>query len=156
LPTQSIPRRKRRLSQAEARGWEAFQRAYAATTHALERAPETRGGLPLGEHALLAQIARGPEMGVRPTDLAARSLLTKSGITRALDRLEHDGLIERRTCPSDKRGFLVVLTARGRRLVRRSAPSHIRAIARHFADQLTTDELAVLTTALERIAATGT
>jgi DNA-binding MarR family transcriptional regulator len=156
LPTQSIPRTKRRLSEAEARGWEAFQRAYATTTHALERASETRGGLPLGEHSLLVQIARGPEFGVRPTDLVPRSLLTKSGITRALDRLERDGLLERRTCPSDKRGFLVVLTPKGRRLVRRSAPSHIRAIARHFADQLTTDELAVLTTALERVASTAT
>jgi DNA-binding MarR family transcriptional regulator len=156
LPTQSIPKTKRRLSEAEARGWEAFQRAYAATTHALEHAAETRGGLPLGEHALLVQIARGPDWGVRPTDLVARSLLTKSGVTRALDRLERSGFIERRICPSDRRGFLVVLTPRGRRLVRRSAPSHMRAITRHFADQLTSDELAVLTTAMERIASTAT
>jgi DNA-binding MarR family transcriptional regulator len=156
LPTQSIPRFRRRLSEAEIRGWEAFQRAYAATTHALERAAETRGGLPLAEHSLLAQIARGPDAGVRPTDLVARSVLTKSGITRALDRLERSGYLERRTCPSDKRGFLVVLTPSGRRLVRRSAPSHIRAIARHFAEPLTSDELAALTTALERIASTAT
>jgi len=152
LPTQSIPRSKRRLSDAEIRGWEAFQRAYAATTHALERAAETRAGLPLGEHSLLAQISRGPDSGMRPTDLAARSLLTKSGLTRALDRLEGSGLIERRVCPSDKRGFLVVLTPHGRRLVRRSAPSHLRAIARHFADPLSFDELEALTKALERIA----
>jgi len=156
LPTQSIPKSKRRLSEAEVRGWEAFQRAYATTTHVLERAAETRGGLPLADHSLLVQIARGPETGVRPTDLVARSVLTKSGITRALDRLERSGYIERRICPSDKRGFLVVLTPRGRRLVRRSAPSHVRAIAQHFAEPLTSEELAVLTTALERIAATAT
>src|SRR6266849_5754966 len=121
LLTQSIPRSKRRLSEAEIRAWEAFQRAYAATSHMLERVAESRGGLPLGEHFLLVQIARGPETGIRPTDLAALSLVTKSGVTRALDRLEQDGLVERRTCPSDKRGYLVVLTARGRRLLRRSA-----------------------------------
>ena len=154
MPTQSIPRSKRRLSEAEIRGWEAFQRAYATTTHALERAAETRGGLPLGEHSLLAQISRGPETGMRPTDLAARSVLTKSGLTRALDRLEASGLIERHVCPSDKRGSLVVLTSRGRRLVRRSAPSHLRAIARHFADPLSSAELEALTKALERIAST--
>jgi DNA-binding MarR family transcriptional regulator len=154
LPTQSIPRSKRRLSEAEIRGWEALVRAYATATHALERAADSRGGLPLGEHFLLVQIARGPETGVRPTDLAASSLLTKSGITRALDRLEQDGLIERRTCPTDKRGSLVVLTSRGRRLVKRSAPSHVRAIVRHFAEPLSSAELDVLTTALERIAAT--
>jgi DNA-binding MarR family transcriptional regulator len=152
LPTQAIPKSRRRLSEAEGRAWEAFLRAYAATSHALERAAETRGGLPIGEHFLLVQVARGPETGVRPMDLAERSLLTKSGITRALDRLERDGLLERRECPSDKRGWLVVLTAKGRHLVRRSAPGHIRAIAKHFADPLTSDEITVVTAAMERIA----
>jgi DNA-binding MarR family transcriptional regulator len=152
LPTQPIPRSKRRLSDDEIRAWEAFLRAYAATSHALERVSETRGGLPLGEHFLLVQIARGPENGIRPTDLAARSLLTKSGVTRALDRLERDGLVERRTCPSDKRGFHIFLTPRGRHLLKRSAPSHIRAITEHFADPLSGEELTVLTRAMERIA----
>ena len=82
-------------------GWEAFLRAYAVTSHALERLADSRGGLPLGEHFLLVQVARGPEEGIRPTDLAARSLLTKSGVTRAIDRLERDGLVERRSCPTD-------------------------------------------------------
>lgn len=130
-------------------------RAYATTSHALERLSESRGGLPLGEHFLLVQIARGPETGIRPTELAARSLLTKSGVTRAIDRLEKDGLVERRSCPSDGRGQHVVLTTRGRHLLRRSAPGHIRAIAKHFAEPLTGDELAVLTRALGRIAASA-
>ncbi len=136
-------------------GWEAFVRAYATTSHALERLAESRGGLPLGEHFLLVQIARGPAAGIRPTELAARSLLTKSGVTRAIDRLERERLVERRACPSDGRGQHIVLTARGQRLLRRSAPGHIRAIAKHFAEPLTPDELAVLTRALSRIAATN-
>jgi DNA-binding MarR family transcriptional regulator len=152
LPAQSIPRRKRRLTEAEIAGWEAFLRAYAATTRALEREAESRGGLPIGEHFLLVQIARGPATGLRPTELAARALLTKSGITRAVDRLERGGFVERADCPSDGRGSHVVLTAKGRRLLRRSAPGHMRAIARHFADPLTGDELRVLTAALERVA----
>jgi DNA-binding MarR family transcriptional regulator len=154
LPTQSIPRTKRRLSEAEVAGWEAFVRAYAATSHALERLAESRGGLTLGEHFLLVQIARGPEDGIRPTELAARSLLTKSGLTRAIDRLEEAGLVDRRACPTDGRGQHVLLTVSGRRLLRRSAPGHIRAIAKHFADPLTADELAVITAALERVAKT--
>jgi len=153
LTTQPIPKTRRRLSETEFRAWDAFQRAYAATALALERAAQTRGGLPLMDHTLLAQIARGPETGVRPTDLAGRGVLTKSGITRALDRLEADGLVGRRVCPSDKRGSLVVLTPKGRHLLRRAAPSHIRAIAEHFAEPLTAEELAVLTRAMERIAA---
>ena len=134
-------------------GWEAFIRAYAATAHALERLSDSRGGLPLGEHFLLVQIARGPEAGIRPTDLAALSLLTKSGLTRAIDRLERDGLVERRACPTDGRGQHILLTARGKHLLRRSAPSHMRAIAKHFADPLSAEELEILTRALGRVAA---
>ncbi len=130
-------------------------RAWAVTSHALEGEAESRGGLSLGEHFLLVLIARGPETGTRPTDLAAHALLTKSGVTRAIDRLEREGLVERRVCPTDRRGQHVLLTPGGRRLLKRAAPSHIRAIARHFADPLSARELEVMTTALERIAGTA-
>ena len=153
LTTQSIPR-KRRLSAAEIAAWEAFLLAYSATTHALEREADARLGLPLSEHFLLVQLARGPETGMRPTDLAARSLLTKSGLTRAVERLAGQGLVERRPCPTDGRVSYVALTAKGRHVVRRAAPSHVRAIAKHFADPLTGHELEVLTGAFERIART--
>ncbi len=152
MPTQLIPRTKRRLSEAEIRAWEAFLRAHAATSRVLEREADSRGGLPIGDHFLLVQIARGPEGGLRPTELAARAHLTKSGITRAVDRLERAQLVARVDCPTDGRGSHVVLTPKGRRLVRRAAPSHMRAIARHFADPVSAEELAVLTRALERIA----
>jgi len=154
LLTQSIPKAKRRLSAAEIAAFDAFLRAYATTSHVLERMAASRGGLPLGEHFLLVQIAKGPASGIRPTELAARSLLTKSGVTRATDRLVALGLVERRTCPSDGRGQHILATAKGLRLLRRSAPSHVRAIAEHFADPLSAQELAVLTGAMERIAAT--
>jgi len=154
LLTQSIPRAKRRLSEAETTAFDAFLRAYATTAHALERVAASRGGLPVGGHFLLVQIAKAPATGIRPTELTARSLLTKSGVTRAIDRLERDGLVERRSCPSDGRGQHILLTPRGQRLVRRSAPSHLRAIAEHFADPLSPHELAVVTAAMERIAAT--
>lgn len=155
MTTQSIPKSGRRLSDAEVAAWEAFLRAYAVASHALEREAASRQSLPLGEHFLLVQIARGPDWGTRPSDLAARSHLTRSGLTRAIDRLVADGLVERRVCPSDGRGQLLVGTAKGRRLLKRAAPSHMRAIATHFADPLSSEELEVLTRALERIAATG-
>lgn len=155
MPTQLISGRGRRLSATEVTAWETFLRAYAVTSHALEREAASRDGLPLGEHFLLVQIGRGPDHGMRPSDLAARSHLTRSGITRAIDRLVDDGLVKRRVCPTDGRGQLLVLTAAGRRLLRRSAPSHMRAIATHFADPLSSEELALLTRALARVAATG-
>jgi DNA-binding MarR family transcriptional regulator len=153
LPTQSIPKHRRRLSQAEIRAWEAFLLAHAAATRALERDAGPRIGLSLGEHHLLVQLARGPAEGTRPTDLARRSLVTKSGLTRAMERLEAQGLVERRACPTDGRVSYVALTPKGRRTVTRAAPATLRSVAEHFADHLSPRELDVITIAMERIAA---
>jgi DNA-binding MarR family transcriptional regulator len=127
-------------------------RAGLALTRAMDRDAEASGRLLFSEHHILATLNDGPSEGIRPTDLAERTGLTKSGLTRAIDRLETQHLIERRACPSDARGQLIVMTAQGRRLLKRAAPEHFRSIARNFADHLTDREVEVLTTALERVA----
>jgi DNA-binding MarR family transcriptional regulator len=121
----------------------------------MDRDAEATGRLLFSEHHILATLNEGPASGIRPTDLAERTGLTKSGLTRAIDRLETQHLIERRACPSDARGQLIVMTAQGRHVLRRSAPDHFRSIARNFADHLTDREVEVLTTASERIAEAG-
>jgi DNA-binding MarR family transcriptional regulator len=127
-------------------------RAGLASTRAMDRDAEASGRLPFSEHHILATLSDGPPDGIRPTELAERAALTKSGLTRAIDRLESQRLIERRPCPRDARGQLIVLTIKGRHLLRRSAPEHFRSIARNFADHLRDREVEVLTTALERVA----
>jgi len=129
--------------------------ASVAVTRGMDRDSQAANGLPLAEHHLLAVLGEGPDTGIRPTDLAAASTLTKSGLTRAVDRLESAGLIERRECPSDGRGQLIALTAKGRQVLRRAAPEFFRAIARHFADHLTEPEIETITGVFERIAAAG-
>jgi DNA-binding MarR family transcriptional regulator len=157
LTTQPIPgvRGKRKLSPKELQAWIAFMRAGLALTRAMDRDAEATGRLLFSEHHILATLNEGPASGIRPTDLAERTGLTKSGLTRAIDRLETQHLIERRACPSDARGQLIVMTAEGRHVLRRSAPDHFRSIARNFADHLTDREVEVLTTASERIAEAG-
>jgi DNA-binding MarR family transcriptional regulator len=145
-------RAKRRLTPRELRAWLAFMRAGLASARAMERDAETSGRLLFSEHHILAILNEGPGDGMRPTDLAERAALTKSGLTRAIDRLESQRLIARRPCPGDARGQLIVTTAQGRRVLKRSAPEHFRSIARNFADHLTGREIDVLTTALERVA----
>ena len=127
-------------------------RAGLASTRAMDRDAEATGRLLFSEHHILATLNEGPTGGIRPTDLAEQTGLTKSGLTRAIDRLETGRLIERRPCPADARGQLIVMTAQGRRVLRRSAPEHFRSIARNFADHLTEREVEVITTALERVA----
>lgn len=127
-------------------------RAGLALTRAMDRDAEASGRLLFSEHHILATLNEGSSSGIRPTDLAERAGLTKSGLTRAIDRLESQRLIERRACPSDARGQLIVMTAQGQRVLKRSAPEHFRSIARNFADHLNDREVEVLTTALERVA----
>jgi DNA-binding MarR family transcriptional regulator len=140
------------LAPKELRAWIAFMRAGLALTRAMDRDAEAGGRLLFSEHHILATLNEGPPEGIRPTDLAERAGLTKSGLTRAIDRLEAQRLIERRACPSDARGQLIVMTAQGRRMLKRSAPEHFRSIARNFADHLTDREVEVITSALERVA----
>jgi DNA-binding MarR family transcriptional regulator len=130
-------------------------RAGLAVTRAMDRDAEATGRLLFSEHHILATLHEGPPFGLRPTELAERTGLTKSGLTRAIDRLEAQRLIERRPCPVDARGQLIVTTALGRRVLRRTAPEHFRSIARNFADHLTDREVDVITTALERVAGSG-
>lgn len=80
---------------------------------------------------------------VRRTEVSVAARV--AGVDRA-----HVG--ERRPCPADARGQLIVMTAQGRRVLRRSAPEHFRSIARNFADHLTDREVEVITTTLERVA----
>src|SRR5258705_1445604 len=157
LPTQPIPgvRPKRKLAPQELRAWIAFMRAGLAVTRAMDRDAEATGRLLFSEHHILATLDQDTPYGLRPTDLAQRAGLTKSGLTRAIDRLETHGFIERRPCPADARVQLIVMTAQGRRVLKRAAPEHFRSIARNFADHLTDREVEVLTPALERIAETA-
>jgi DNA-binding MarR family transcriptional regulator len=130
-------------------------RAGLAVTRAMDRDAEATGRLLFSEHHILATLNESPPIGVRPTELAERTGLTKSGLTRAIDRLESQRLIERRPCPADARGQLIVMTPPGKRVLRRAAPEHFRSIARNFADHLTDREVDVVTTALARVAMTA-
>ena len=161
MTTQPIPKAiqtthpKRKLARRELEAWLAFMRAGLAVTRAMDRDAEATGRLLFSEHHILATLNESPPLGVRPTELAERTGLTKSGLTRAIDRLESQHLIERRACASDARGQLIVMTPQGQRVLKRAAPEHFRSIARNFADHLTDRELDVITTALERVAGSG-
>ena len=127
--------------------------ASVVVARALDRDLVRQAGLTLAEHHLLAIINEADAEGIRPTDLQLLSTLTKSGLTRAVDRLEALGLITSRICPTDGRGQLLVLSAKGRQKMRRAAPEFFRSVARHFADHLNERETETLTNALERVAA---
>lgn len=153
MPDLLLARPRRRLSEMDLRAWRGFLRAHAEVTRALKRDLERAGLIQLPDYGVLLELSRGPAQGRRPIELAGLTSLTKSGLTRLLDRLEASGLVERRACASDQRGNLIALTPRGRHVFRRAAPMHLRGIAEYFKDRLDDHELAVLATAFEKLIA---
>jgi len=80
-------------------------------------------------------------------------LLSKSGLSRLVDRMVEAGLVRRERCQDDRRGWFAVLTDQGRSALRRAAPVHLRGIHEHFTRHLSPEEVEVLTAALSRVVA---
>jgi DNA-binding MarR family transcriptional regulator len=86
-------------------------------------------------------------------DLARRALLTPSGLTRLVDRMETAGLVERKACGSDRRGSWATLTTAGRKKLKESSPVHVRGVEQYFARHLTKEEAKALTRSLNKMLA---
>ena len=85
-------------------------------------------GLSDAEFEVLIRLVRTPGGALRMSDLAAQTQLTTSGITRVVDRLERHSLVERRACPTDRRGLLTFITAAGRARLDKVLPGHLELI----------------------------
>lgn len=108
--------------------WRTFLRAHAVITRRLEHDLVSSHGMLLAWYDVLVQLAEAPDRRLRMTDLADRVLLSRSGLTRLVDRLVNEGLVRRQVDPSDARGMFAVLTARGLDRLRETAPTHLRGV----------------------------
>jgi DNA-binding MarR family transcriptional regulator len=142
----------RPLDDLEMAAWRALLRAHATLTRDLDLELEVSHGLSLGDYEVLAQLSEAPDRRLRMTELATRVSLTRSGLTRAVDRLARDGWVERHSCPSDARGTFAVLTSTGADILRSAYPTHLTGVRRHLIDGLGRRDLEVLAEALGRIA----
>jgi len=108
-------------------------------------------GLEPGWHDVLATLRRsGPPFRLRPTDLTGSLMLTSSGTTKRLDRLDQAGLIRRDPDPADRRGTLITLTDAGRRLIDGVTEAHL-ANERNLLGSLSEREREQLTALLRRL-----
>lgn len=139
--------------------WRAFLRAHALLTRRLDEDLRTGEGLTLGEYSALLQVAEAPGRSLRMNQLATGIFLSRSGVTRLIDRLEADGLITRSTCIDDGRGALAVLTDAGLARLRDAARTHLNGIAEYFLDVVPDGDLEVLSATFraigERVRADG-
>jgi DNA-binding MarR family transcriptional regulator len=131
--------------------WRALLASHAALVNRLGEELEEEKGLPLPWYEVLLFLSRAPDGRMRMGELAGSLLLTPSGVTRLVDRMEADGLVSRQRCPSDRRGWHAVITPAGRARLRGAAPVHLRGVERHFARHLTDEQAEVLADTLGRV-----
>ena len=112
--------------------WRAFLLAHARISRRLDEELRAEHDLSFGEYDALLTIAQAPERRIRMRQLADEVILSKSGVTRLIDRLVSDGLVERSACLADARGAEAVLTARGLTRLREASRTHLRGVNQHF------------------------
>jgi DNA-binding MarR family transcriptional regulator len=130
--------------------WRTFLTAHATIIRRLEAELEDRESLALSDLDVLIQLhlAGGT---LRMRDLAERALLSRSGMTRRVDRLEADGYIVRTACDTDRRGSFAQLTDVGRDRLVAALPSHLQGIETHFVAKLTAAELDMVRSTLSKV-----
>lgn len=131
--------------------WRAFLEAHAAVTEVLAAELAEAQDLPLTWYDVLVTLAEADGRRVRMQELAGRILLSKSGLTRLVQRMEDAGLVERLPCDDDGRGIWAALTDEGMERLRAASPVHLDGVARHFGDLLSPSQIAPVTAVMQRV-----
>ncbi|WP_331084478.1 MarR family winged helix-turn-helix transcriptional regulator [Actinophytocola sp.] len=122
--------------------WRSFLRAHARLVRVLETELVAEHPLSLGGYDVLVQLAEAPGRRLRMAELADAVLLSRSGVTRLVDRLEVAGMVTRERFTGDGRGVVAVLTTKGVDTLRSAARTHLAGVVRHFIDHFDAKELA--------------
>ena len=140
------------LSKQATEAWVSLVRSYSTLVGELNGQLVSAHGLTINDYEVLLRLAQAPERRMRRVDLAESVLLTASGITRLLDRLERDGFVERAECASDRRVTYAVLTDDGHDKLRQAADTHMDGVQELFAGRYSDGELERLAELLGRVA----
>lgn len=140
------------LSDLELRAWRGLSRAHASLAKRLDAELEAAHGLGLSSYEVLSALDGAPGGRMRMCELAESALLSRSGLTRLVDRLERDGLIVRACCHSDGRGSFACVTDEGRRRLREARPTHLEGIRRDFVARFSERELEQIACLWARVA----
>lgn len=143
------------LTRTELDVWRSFLRAHAHITRVLETELLAAQRLSLASYDVLVQLSEAPDRRLRMTELADAVLLSRSGVTRLVDRLERGGLVARARVDSDGRGVEAVLTQLGYDRLRAATGTHLSGVGRHFAGRLNAAELTTLGHTCTRLADAG-
>jgi DNA-binding MarR family transcriptional regulator len=140
------------LTPEELGAWRGMLRVHSALTKALDVELVREHGLPLSSYEVLLFLADSPEGRLRMSELADGVLLSRSGLTRLVDRMEREGLLRRERCEDDARGYHALITDKGRDLFAQARRTHLDGVRERFLSQLSSDELRALAQIWEKVA----
>jgi DNA-binding MarR family transcriptional regulator len=139
------------LTAEELGAWRGMLRVHTALVKALDAELAAAHDLPLSSYEVLITLESAPGRRRRMAELAESVLLSRSGMTRLVDRLEEAGLLQRDTCTADGRGCFAVLTEKGAELISEARPTHLDGVRERFLSHFSADELGRLAEAWERV-----
>lgn len=134
--------------------WERIARAHSSMTAAIEKDMLPKTGIPLGWYEVLAHLRRAPNEMLRFQDLARVEGLTDSGASRRLNQMINAGLIDRHSCPTDRRGVYAHLTEKGKTAYEKAHAVFLRSLDRNLGTLLQPGEAEAVSIALARLAVT--
>jgi DNA-binding MarR family transcriptional regulator len=132
------------LTDDEQRSWRAWLSSMSLLQERLERDLRADHGMSMAEYEVLVRLSEAPDHRLRMTELAGRTLSSKSRLSHQVSRMEEAGLVDRVECEQDRRGFFAVLTELGRERLVDAAPDHVESVRRWLVDVLTQAEFARL------------
>jgi len=143
----------RPLSSPQERLWRAIARMMVVLPRAIDEDLIAKTGLSLTSYIVLSQLSEAPDRQLRMSDLADRSALSPSRMTRVVHGLEDAGLVRRSVSPHDHRANLAALTDAGLDRLRQAWPCHLEGVRRLAVNHIRRTEIAVVTAVIERIVA---
>ena len=132
--------------------WRGLLRTHACLVKRLDAELERAHGLPMSSYEVLHYLSHATTGRMRMCDLAEQAHLSRSGLTRLVDRLARDGLLDRCTCDHDARGAYACLTDAGRVRLEEARGTHVRVVREHFISRFSQAELRAMADMWERLA----
>lgn len=141
------------LSDDQQAAWRAWLSASLLLNERLNRDLQAQHGLTLADYEILVWLSEAPDRRLRMSELASRTLSSRSRLSHQIDRMETAGLVTRELCAEDRRGSFAVLTEHGWETIVAAAPDHVASVRANLVDALTPEEFAALGAACESISA---
>jgi DNA-binding MarR family transcriptional regulator len=129
------------LTAEERRDWVAFLRATRLLFSQLERDVQQGAGMPLTDYEVLSTLSETPGRALRLGTMAEMLQVSPSRLSHAVDRLQKAGWVRREPCPSDRRGWVAVLTDEGFAVLQAAAPIHVESVRRRLLDRLSPEQM---------------